>query len=53
MVCVSATARGDPGKGQLCFLAFLVVRAKWDWVMGQHMGPESDGRGGAGDLGRW
>lgn len=51
-VCVSATARGDPGKGQLCFLAFLVVRARWDWVVGQHMGSESDRMGGAGDLGQ-
>ena len=50
MVCVSATAGGDPGRGQVCFLAFLVVRAKWDWV--QHTGSESDRMGGLGDLGQ-
>jgi len=43
MVCVSATAGGDPGRGQVCFLAFLVVRAEWDWV--QHTGSESDRKG--------
>lgn len=26
--CVSVTARGDPGRGQVCFLDLLVVRAK-------------------------
>ena len=50
MGCVSATAGGDPGRGQVCFLAFLVVRAEWDWV--QHTGSESDRMGGLGDLGQ-
>lgn len=50
MVYISATAGGDPGRGQVCFLAFLVVRAEWDWV--QHTGSESDRMGGLGDLGQ-
>ena len=36
----------------MCLLAFLAVKAKWDWVVGQHVGSESDRMGGAGDLGQ-
>ena len=28
------------------------MKAKWDWVVGQHVGSESDRMGGAGDLGQ-